>query len=242
LIKSYGSFYPYYYLNSILYGSIPIDTIPDIGLNTQNEFIFDAISPGDINKDGYNDFLASVSLGFNRQGKLWVGGNPMPDLRQQFWGGNDNGYGELIGRVGDVNGDGIDDICVGQSGSQTICYTGFVQIFAGDTLFQQPNDVKDLNYLPQGFYLDNPYPNPFNPVVNIKYTISNRQFITIKVYDILGREISTLLNQEKEAGEYKITFNASEYYLPSGVYFIRMEAKGISNKIYSSAKKIVLTK
>ncbi|MGE5859972.1 MAG: hypothetical protein ACM34J_05440, partial [Ignavibacteria bacterium] len=62
------------------------------------------------------------------------------------------------------------------------------------------------------------------------------------VYDILGREISTLLNQEKEAGEYKITFNASEYYLPSGVYFIRMEAKGISNKIYSSAKKIVLTK
>ncbi|MGE5805704.1 MAG: T9SS type A sorting domain-containing protein, partial [Ignavibacteria bacterium] len=133
-----------------------------------------------------------------------------------------------------------DDICVGQS--QPSCTRGFVRIYAGDTLFQQPNEVNDLNFLPQEFYLNNPYPNPFNPVVNIKYTISNRQFITIKVYDILGREISTLLNQEKEAGEYKITFNASEYYLPSGVYFIRMEAKGISNKIYSSAKKIVLTK
>jgi hypothetical protein len=238
MIESYGSFYPYYYLNSILYGSIPIDTIPDIGLNTQNDFIFDAVTSGDVNGDGYKDILGGLGFGFgNGQARLWVGGNPMPDLRKQFWGGDDNGYGKLIGKVGDVNGDGLDDICVGQS--QPSCTSGFVLIFAGDTLFKQPTGVKEINEIPSEFYLDNPYPNPFNPVTTIRYHLPVTSTISLKVYDILGKEISTLVNEEQTIGNHELKFNASN--LSSGVYFIKLTAT-TKERTYSATKKIILTK
>ena len=66
------------------------------------------------------------------------------------------------------------------------------------------------------------YPNPFNPTTTIVYSIPENAFVTMKVYDILGKEITTLINERKSAGNYSINFNASN--LPSGVYFYRMQA------------------
>jgi hypothetical protein len=76
--------------------------------------------------------------------------------------------------------------------------------------------------IPSRFYLSQNYPNPFNPSTNIQYAISNRQFVSLKVYDILGNEIEILANEEKPAGTYEQTWNAKN--LPSGVYFYQLKA------------------
>jgi len=83
------------------------------------------------------------------------------------------------------------------------------------------------NSLPEKFVLSQNYPNPFNPVTKIKFNIpcigANRcSHVQLKVYDILGNEIATLLNEEKPAGNYSIDFDAGN--LPSGVYFYRLKA------------------
>jgi photosystem II stability/assembly factor-like uncharacterized protein len=88
---------------------------------------------------------------------------------------------------------------------------------------------------PNDFLLYQNYPNPFNPKTNIQYAISNRQFVTIEVYDILGNEIAILIDEEKPAGEYEIEFNASS--LPSGVYFYQLKAGS-----YIGTKKMILLK
>ncbi len=87
--------------------------------------------------------------------------------------------------------------------------------------------------IPNRYFLYQNYPNPFNPSTNIQFNVSSRQFVTLKIYDILGREITTLINEYKEAGTHSIQFNAEE--LPGGVYFYRL----ISD-YYSETKKMIL--
>ena len=65
----------------------------------------------------------------------------------------------------------------------------------------------ESNDLPLKFSLSQNYPNPFNPVASIQYAVSNRQFVTLKVYDVLGNEIATLVNEEKQPGTYEVEFN-----------------------------------
>ena len=83
------------------------------------------------------------------------------------------------------------------------------------------------------FSLSQNYPNPFNPFTSINYEIANGNFISIKVFDILGREIETLVNEFKPAGSYKVSFVGNN--LPSGIYFYRMKAGN-----YSEVKKMIL--
>lgn len=87
--------------------------------------------------------------------------------------------------------------------------------------------------LPTGFALLQNYPNPFNPGTSIQYTVSNRQFASLKVYDVLGNEVVTLLNEEKLAGSYEIEFNASA--LSSGIYFYQLRAGN-----FIETKKMIL--
>jgi hypothetical protein len=78
------------------------------------------------------------------------------------------------------------------------------------------------NLTPKGFALSQNYPNPFNPSTTIKYGIKERSFVELKVYDILGREIASLINEEQNAGYHEINFNASK--LSSGVYLYQLKA------------------
>jgi len=77
-------------------------------------------------------------------------------------------------------------------------------------------------HVPDKFRLMQNYPNPFNPSTNISYQLPKSSFVTLKVYDILGNEITTLVNEEKSPGTYSINFNASN--LPSGIYFYIIQA------------------
>ena len=89
--------------------------------------------------------------------------------------------------------------------------------------------------LPTEFLLSQNYPNPFNPSTNIQYAVSSRQFVSLKVYDVLGNEIETLVNEEKTSGTYEITWYAEN--LPSGVYFYQLKAGS-----FVETKKMILLK
>ena len=88
--------------------------------------------------------------------------------------------------------------------------------------------------IPKEYSLSQNFPNPFNPSTTIKYSIIKNDFVTIKLYDVLGREIETLVNENQKAGIYSINFNASN--LPSGVYIYRI----IAGKFNQSKKMLLL--
>ena len=94
---------------------------------------------------------------------------------------------------------------------------------------------ENLGPTPTSLALMQNYPNPFNPSTKISYQIQEVSFVTLKVYDVLGNEIETLVNTEKPAGTYEITWNAID--LPSGVYFYRIVAGD-----FVETKKMILTK
>ncbi len=107
------------------------------------------------------------------------------------------------------------------------------------------NIEKDNGTLPEKFALYQNYPNPFNPSTTLKYSIpdpsrtSSSQgegvFVSLKIYDILGREVSTLVNKKQHAGTYQVIFDAR--YLPSGIYFYRLTAGN-----FSQTRKMILIK
>ena len=96
-------------------------------------------------------------------------------------------------------------------------------------------EVKEHETQPEEYYLFENYPNPFNPTTTIKYQIQELSFVTIKVYDLLGNEIETLVNEQKPTGSYEITWY--EEQLTSGVYFYRLQAGS-----FVETKKMVLMK
>ncbi len=89
--------------------------------------------------------------------------------------------------------------------------------------------------VPQVYSLSQNYPNPFNPATKINFAIPKQGLVTMKIYDVLGREVRTLVNEVKNAGNYTVDFNASE--LSSGVYFYKLESQG-----FSDIKKMMLIK
>jgi len=82
--------------------------------------------------------------------------------------------------------------------------------------------VDEVNLSVDNFILYQNYPNPFNPSTNISYGITQSGLVTLKIYDVLGTEIETLVNEEKPVGTYELNWNAAN--LPSGVYFYRLQA------------------
>jgi hypothetical protein len=91
------------------------------------------------------------------------------------------------------------------------------------------------NTLPKEFRLEQNYPNPFNPSTTIEFALPKRTSVTLKLFDLLGREVTTLVDEELQPGEYKVTFEAEG--LPSGVYFYRIQTEGLVR-----TKKLMLLK
>jgi hypothetical protein len=113
-------------------------------------------------------------------------------------------------------------------------------------LFSSPTGIDDLSEPPSGFKLYQSYPNPFNPVTTIKYSIQTTQaspphlrkegiegrFVTLKVYDVNGNEVATLVDEYKPAGSYEVTFDAKN--LSSGIYYYRL-----INGSFSETRKMI---
>ena len=95
--------------------------------------------------------------------------------------------------------------------------------------------VEYTNEIIRDFHLEQNYPNPFNPSTTISFSIPTSEFISLKIYNVLGREVATLVNEEKPTGNYEVNFNATN--LSSGIYFYTLQAgKNIQTK------KLVLMK
>ena len=86
------------------------------------------------------------------------------------------------------------------------------------------------------------YPNPFNPTTVIRYELPSNSRVKVQVFDVLGRVVSTVVNEQKEAGIYEVVFNASS--LSSGTYFYRLQAGSATNgaSLFVETKKMVLVK
>jgi hypothetical protein len=115
---------------------------------------------------------------------------------------------------------------------------GRVHLFGRRQLYPI-SDVSDEDGI-DGFLLNQNYPNPFNPTTTLSFVIGHRSFVTLKVYDVLGNEIATLVNEEKAAGEYEVTFDSHSgevRNLVSGIYFYQLKAGN-----FIQTKKMILLK
>ena len=104
-----------------------------------------------------------------------------------------------------------------------------------DGTFKYSNEIEVNINLPTEFLLEQNYPNPFNPVTVIKYQLPSKSSVTLKIFDILGKEVESLVDEEKDAGYYQTSFNASQ--LSSGIYFYTLQTG--SNIV---TKKMILLK
>uniref|UniRef100_A0A832G864 ScyD/ScyE family protein n=1 Tax=Ignavibacterium album TaxID=591197 RepID=A0A832G864_9BACT len=115
----------------------------------------------------------------------------------------------------------------------------YITSFSQDNILKVtnlPTDVEDENNsVVNNFSLEQNYPNPFNPSTSIQYRLSSLSNVSLKIYDILGNEVATLVNEEKPAGVYEVNFNASG--LSSGIYFYKLQAGS-----FMDTKKMILMK
>jgi hypothetical protein len=108
-----------------------------------------------------------------------------------------------------------------------------INIFADES----PESVSNDYNTPITFSLNQNYPNPFNPSTTIKYSVPNNTYVTLKVYDICGKEVAALVNSQKSTGNYSVIFNTNVYNLSSGIYFYKLTA---GNKV--AIKKLIFIK
>lgn len=111
----------------------------------------------------------------------------------------------------------------------------------GNYLFLNTSDpvfVNSEENLPEGFVLHQNFPNPFNPSTTLSFVIGNSSFVSLKVYDVLGNEIATLVDEEKPAGSYEVEFNPTSGIrtLVSGIYFYQLKA----GKFITTKKMLLL--
>jgi DNA-binding beta-propeller fold protein YncE len=134
------------------------------------------------------------------------------------------------------------NVAVNSNGSEfyvTDSYNGTVRVYKE----QNPSAVKEMHRnVPGIFQLYQNYPNPFNPATVISYQVNTESYVTLKVYDELGKEVANLVDEKKQPGKYEIDFNAEN--LPSGVYFYRIKVKPVGNNNHEiiQASKMLLLK
>lgn len=191
------------------------------GSNTfvlNNSYIGGVISAGDghptfvdLDRDGDYDLVIGGISGALRYYENT--GSPTSPV----WNRNDAVMAELLvdqdaaAGFADMDGDGKPDVIIGE-------YNGNFSYYKN----QIPTSVEASNPLPTKFELQQNYPNPFNPATNLEFTIPHSQLTILKVFDLLGREVTTLVNEVRPPGRYQVMWHARN--VASGVYFYRLTA------------------
>jgi hypothetical protein len=197
----------------------------------------------DINNDDYNDFIIG-NTNYRNSDSLMVGGafvyfgNENIDTTYNVKLEGENKWDEFSKTMicEDINGDGFDELFVFAPNYPDYEYPlGNVYIYS----YKNVTDVNEEYAKVYNYFFAQNFPNPFNPSTSIQFVIGTRQFVSLKVYDVLGKEIATLVNEEKSAGSYEVEFNPESSIRDpaSGVYFYQLRAGD-----YVETKKMLMIK
>ena len=222
-----------------------IDTTPSLVL-TAPRGLYNVANAGDMNGDGYNDIVTSDD-GSDQGGDSYVfvySGGPKMDSHFDAAVGleGDSNLG-LLGSmvsIGDINGDGFADLLISARDYQWGSSQGYFGIFLGSQNIPVAGVKESGNSLPNNFELLQNYPNPFNPATAISYHLSEQSHVTLKVDDVLGKEIITLVNKEQVPGNYMVRFDGGK--LASGVYYYTLAATDAHGNKQSETKRMTLIK
>lgn len=185
----------------------------------------------DINGDGADEFLY-IGPSYERNGSLFFGGDTLsatPDAvlkaPNQSVGFNTNG--NFINRqyrmsIGELSQEGETSVLVWQQGDSNFRDTPAYMYELTEMAVSTEEVALDV---PQSYNLEQNYPNPFNPTTNIQFTIPKASEVTLKVYNVLGQEVMTLMNEFRQAGTHTAIFDAQN--LSSGMYIYRLEAGSV---------------
>ncbi|MFO7525382.1 MAG: FG-GAP-like repeat-containing protein [Ignavibacteriaceae bacterium] len=163
------------------------------------------------NKDGYELYYIKRSELFNQNSRY------------------------LSATASDFDGDKYPEIVISMDLIENNSRKGFSRIYKKTSTL----DIFNNDSQPNNYYLSESFPNPFNPSTSIKFNIPEERTIIIKVYDLLGKEVKTLLNKNLKSGEYQITWDGTNNYgnrVSSGTYFINM----ISGEFNKSIKTVLI--
>jgi hypothetical protein len=232
-------------------GKDPIDSLQTMFINwKQSLFTFVdpflsqiEVDPDTIPANGTSQAIITISPKNNSDtllasGKQIVLSNTGAGLLSSVIDLGDGNYEATITAAIAIGTDTISAVVI--SGTDT------VSIFLNAIVtYESPTSVNENLISPDRFYLFQNYPQPFNPSTKIRYQIPKSSFVSIKVFDALGREVATIVNEEKKTGSYEVEFSTKggsvaggdAYNYSSGIYFYTMKTSG-----YVETKKMILLK
>lgn len=217
-LTSEGSQYP----TAISYGTPrPPDITPDVLLSAGIQYAA-GFSPGDVNGDGYNDLIKYLPY---YDQALFLGGANVSGLVAKYYSTSSTFYSlNFGGRVGDVNGDGIDDICVGENGTSMHSYAvpaGNIYIYKGSktpvSVKNEDNENQEIDKLDLTVS-----PNPTNGPVTVRFTTPDSGVIHLKIHDMLGQEIFNKTLYKEKGGHTEI-INFKDITASTGIYILSLD-------------------
>ena len=225
----------------IYFGSTSMGPAADVVLRGSGIGSGNAISSaGDVNGDSIDDVLVGDPLSYNRV-FLYLGGTSMDTIPDDTVDTSLNSFGYSVSSAGDVNGDNFSDVIVGAPLAAPQWHQAFV--YAGKVTGISESDDKFQN---TNVKLFQNQPNPFNSASGgtaISFQLSVHSHNTIKVYDLTGRLVMTLFDEEKEAGAYSLQWdgrNSGGLKVPAGTYFYELIVGGKEVKFRSVRKMTVI--
>jgi len=224
----------------IHYGGPGFSVVPNLRLRDPGVANFGnaIVNAGDMSGDGNTEIAVAASLATTTSGFVFIfeGGVRLNDQFDAAVGlDSDSDFGRSVSALGDVTGDGLADLIIGAPRYEFGNGRGYWGIFKGDSTI---TSVHESVNLPAVIRLEQAYPNPFNPSATIEYDLRQRAFVTLKVYNVLGQEVRTLVEKEQEARHYTIRFDATG--LSSGAYFYEIIVRTPDGIITRQTKKMLL--
>jgi hypothetical protein len=222
----------------VFFGGPHFDTSPDLKIHYSSVLsLIDIAYVGDVNHDGFGDFSACFAdgvAGNEHVGYIYFGGpnldvRPDVEISGRIGDGRDlnGGLPSELRYAGDVDHNGVDDL-LALSVSPFDNVTSYIFVLDIDSTLA---GVKDHGLLssPKLFHLGTVYPNPFNSTTQISYALPKESAVSLRVFDLMGREVVTLLQNHQKAGYYRVLWdgkNAAGIQVGSGMYFLQMETEG----------------